>query len=189
MVAQGLQVVLTSGLGRARRVRGAHVGGEEAEDVPQGHFVLDHLVLALGRRDGAQVLVTPGMAGNLVALGVHPLDDGIPAVRGVVDLAFAVVDASDEEGGLGVVLLQHVEHAVGVDVGSVIISKSDLAVDHAIVDTSTTVGHGAQEGTGNAGSVSSGGSLVGITGGTVVEQAVRSSAVVGTSTTPSLFPG
>lgn len=189
MVAQSLQVILAAGLGSARRVRGAHIGGEEAKDIPQSHLVLDHLVLALSGSDSAKVLVTPGVAGNLVALGIHPLDDGIPTVGGIVDLTLAVVVASDEESGLGVVLLQHIKHAVGVDIGTIVVSKGDLAVDDAVVDTSATVGNGALEIAGNAGSVSSSGGLVGIAGRTIVEETIRRRAVVSTGTTPSLISG
>lgn len=186
VVAESLQVVLAARLGGARRVRGAHVGGEETEDVPEGHLVLDHLVLALSRGNGAQVLVAPGVGGDLVALRVHPLDDSVPAVGGVVDLALAVVVAGDEEGGLGVVLLQHVEHAVGVDVGTIVVGQGDLAVHDTVIDTSTTILDGALQVTGNGRGVSSGRHGIGVAGRAVVELAVRRHAVLGADTTPSL---
>jgi hypothetical protein len=63
----GLAVTGADGKGRT------HVGGEEAEDRVDGNFVPDDLVPELLVAQLAGVLVRPGMAGNLVAIGVHPL--------------------------------------------------------------------------------------------------------------------
>lgn len=60
----------------ARRVgtggkRGAHIGWKPAEDIPEGHFVVHHLILALSSIGEAQVLMCPGMARQLVTSSIH----------------------------------------------------------------------------------------------------------------------
>ena len=88
VVAQALQVRLAARLCRAARVRRAHVGWEEAKDVAQSHLVLPHLVLAVHGRDSAKVQMGPCVAGNLMAVGVHPLDNRNVSVGGDINLAF-----------------------------------------------------------------------------------------------------
>ena len=61
---------------RAAGVGRAHVGREEAEDVVDGDLVIHHLVDNLLLCQLGSILVRPGVAGDLVAFIVHPLDDG-----------------------------------------------------------------------------------------------------------------
>jgi hypothetical protein len=73
VVAEVLQICLTVGI--AARERWAHVSWEDTQDVVQGDLVVVHLVFPLGRSDGSQVLMSPGVARNLMAGSVHALDD------------------------------------------------------------------------------------------------------------------
>ena len=88
MVAQVPQIRLAARLRRAAGVRRAHVGWEEAEDVAQSHLVLPHLVPAVQGGDSAQVQMGPCVAGNLMTIGVHPLDNRNVPVGGNINLAF-----------------------------------------------------------------------------------------------------
>jgi hypothetical protein len=72
-IAERGHVSLTSSC-FACRVWWAHVGGVFADDVSDGHFVLDHLVDTLLVCDLVEVLVRPCVTGDLVALGVHLRD-------------------------------------------------------------------------------------------------------------------
>lgn len=57
----------------AFRIRGSHVCGDEAQDVTKGHFVVNHLLIEFRGIEGGQVLVSPRVAGDLMALIVHTL--------------------------------------------------------------------------------------------------------------------
>jgi hypothetical protein len=59
--------------------------------------------------------VRPSMAGDLMAIGYHALDDVGPR-GGCIDGAFAEVVACDEEGGFEAVSGKLVEDLVGVEV-------------------------------------------------------------------------
>lgn len=50
-----------------------HVCGKVAQDVIEGHLVEEHLVPDLVRGKVSESLVSPCVAGNLVALGNHSL--------------------------------------------------------------------------------------------------------------------
>lgn len=100
-VAESLQHVLAGSV--AGRVGRAHVGRVLSDDVADGHLVLDHLVVSLSIGDDTEILVRPGVAGYLVALGDHSLDDVGP-LRGGVDGALADIDTGDEKSGLESVL-------------------------------------------------------------------------------------
>ena len=63
-----LAVLLADGIGRA------HVGWKETENGVEGNLVPHHLVRILRAGQLAGILVRPGMAGDLVSFGVHPLD-------------------------------------------------------------------------------------------------------------------
>jgi hypothetical protein len=69
-VAQSLHISHAS-LGDTCRVWGSHIGGVFADDVTDGHFVLDHLVDTLLVSDLIEILVGPGVAGNLMTVGIH----------------------------------------------------------------------------------------------------------------------
>lgn len=102
MVTKVSQILLAARLGSAARVGRTHVGGDLANNVAESHLVLDHLVVAVLLGNGAQVQVSPGVRGNLVALGVHTLDDG-DEFRSNVNLALVDVVSSNEKGSLGIV--------------------------------------------------------------------------------------
>jgi hypothetical protein len=69
-IAQSRHVGLTSSR-FARGVWWAHISRVFADDVADGHFVLDHLVDTLLVGDLIEVLVGPSVTGNLVAVGMH----------------------------------------------------------------------------------------------------------------------
>lgn len=131
MVPELGHIVQTPGVARAGRIGRAEVLGEPAEDVAEGHLVVDELLRAdlVGRR--GEVLVRPRVRGELVARGVHPAQDGRVARGLVVDLALAEVVARDEEGGLDVVGVEHVEDVVGQRVGAVVKGQGECAGDFA----------------------------------------------------------
>jgi hypothetical protein len=72
-VAQVPQDVLASFV--AGRVRRTHVRWVLSDDVSDGHLVFHHLVVTLLIVDDAQILVRPGVAGHLVTLSNHALND------------------------------------------------------------------------------------------------------------------
>lgn len=98
----------------AVEVRRAEIRREEAKDVSKGHLVVEDLGVLDGRVDLAQVAVRPGVAGELVAGGVHARQDGGPGRRGAVHLPLAQVVAHDEEGGLCAELVEQVEQLARV---------------------------------------------------------------------------
>lgn len=105
---------------RTSRVGRTQVLGKPAKDIPESHLVVHDLLGAdLVGRVG-EVLVCPGVRGELVAERVHPAQDLGVAGGFVVDLAFAEVVADDEEGGFDVVGFEEVEDVVGVFVGAVV---------------------------------------------------------------------
>ena len=103
VISQTKQHILCSAV--AFRKRRAHIRWEKAQDVPERHFVVYHLVFFLRDRHIGQILVRPCMARNLMAGLVHSLEELRIACGCVVDLAFAHVVAGDEECCFGVVLV------------------------------------------------------------------------------------
>jgi len=108
VVAKVGHVGLAAGLRIAIRVRRAHVGGEEAQDVVEGDLVVVHLiealrlgnlVLSLDRRRRTEIQMAPRVRDDLVTSRVHTLDQRRPWVVGVVDLALAEIVSSDHETG------------------------------------------------------------------------------------------
>jgi hypothetical protein len=182
-VAEVLQHGLTSVV--ARRVGGTHVSWVLSDNVTDGHFVLDHLVVALGVTDNAQVLVGPCVASNLVAFSYHALDD-IGPLRGGVDGTLADVDTGHEKGSLEAILGELVKHAVGVDVRAVIISNGDSTRRLAGVDTTATILDIAFLRTRVVTSASTGWCLVGVAAWAEIDETVRGIAVVLGSTAVSL---
>jgi hypothetical protein len=176
---RGLAGVTAGGIWRA------HICWVFAKDVAERHLVLNHLVVTLSLGDGAQVLVRPGVAGDLVALGDHAANNVCPA-RGRVDGALVVVDTGDEERGFETVLSELVEDLVGVDVRPIIVSDGYSSRVLAGIDTATTVRNVALLRARIVASACATGSLVGIACWTVFEQAIRSRAMVSACTTVSL---
>lgn len=149
VVAEVSHVLLATRLSCAAGVRRAHVGGNLADDVAEGHLVLDHLVLAIRGRDSAHIQVSPGVGSDVVALGIHALDD-TGKLRGGVDFTLVDVVASDEECSLSVVCLEDIEDVSGVVLlWAIVVGQSDCARLDAVVYTSTTVRNGANLGAGN----------------------------------------
>lgn len=92
-------------LGAPRSIRAggewwAHISWEFADDVGKGHFQPHHLVVTLLLRYGAQVLMRPSVAGDLMAFVDHTSDHAGPCLRGVIETALAKIDTSDKESGL-----------------------------------------------------------------------------------------
>lgn len=118
----------------ATRVGGSEVSRDDAEDVDEGDFVVDDLGTSLLRRDGIQILMTPGVAANLMPIGNHPLDDRCVSALRIADLTFAGVVPHDEEGGRGVVPFQRIQQLRRVDIRSIIKRQSDLTPDGTVTD-------------------------------------------------------
>lgn len=131
VVAELGDIVQAPRVARARGVGRAEILGEPAKDVAEGHLVVDELLRAdlVGGR--GEILVRPRVRGELVAGGVHPAQDGRVAGGFVVDLALAEVVARDEEGGLDVVCVEHVEDVVGERVGAVVKGEGECSGDFA----------------------------------------------------------
>ena len=168
----------------ARRVGRTHVCGVFADDVADGHLVLDHLVIDLSLGDGGKILVGPGVGSDLVTIGYHTLDDSLPLL---IDSTLADVVTGDEEGGLEASSGELVENLISVDVRAIIVSDGNSSGLAAGVNTSTAVLNVALLGTSIVASAGSSRSLVGVATRTEVEQAIRSVAVFLSVSTVSLF--
>lgn len=90
--------------------RGAHVTGNDSEDVEESLLDALHLEGDLVDGEGGQLGVGPSVGGNLVARFVGALNNG--ADGGVVDAA--VVVTVDKEGDLDLLLVEEVEELMGV---------------------------------------------------------------------------
>lgn len=123
------------------------------------------------------------MTGDLMALGDHALDDTRPVL---VDGALANVVTSDEEGSLGSPGFEEIEHTFCIDVRSVIISDGDSVGFVTSINTSSTILNISKLGTRIVASGGSIRSLISVTSGAEVDQAVRSHAMVFSSTAVSL---
>lgn len=102
LIAEVCHGLFTSRGGIATRVGWAHVGREEAENISQGHFVLDHLVGSVRCRDLAQIQMGPCVRAYLVAFAVHALDD-CSELRSGINLALGQVGSGDEECPFGII--------------------------------------------------------------------------------------
>jgi hypothetical protein len=161
----------------AGRVGWAHVCGVLSKDVAEGHLVLDHLVVSLGVGDDAQVLVRPGVAGYLMAFGDHTTDDVRP-LSGGIDCTLADVDSCHEKGGLETVCGELIKYAISVDVWSVIVCDGDSAGSLASVNSLSSICYISLLWARVVAGASAGGSLIGVTGWTEVDETIRSSAMV-----------
>ena len=183
-VSKGLHDALASEV--ARRVRRTHVGGVFADDVANGHLVLDHLVVTLRISDGTEILVGPGVTGDLVAFGNHSFDDSRPLL---VNGALAKVVTGDEEGSLEAGGLELVEDFVSVDVWAIVVSDGHGSRLQAFVDALSAVGNISLLGARVVASASSRRCLVGIASRTEGKLTIRSGAVVLGGTAVSLYSG
>lgn len=127
VVAQLAHQRLAAGAGAALQVRGPHVSGDPPEDVAEGHFVVDHLGPLDGAVDLVQIAMSPGVAGNVVAGGIHATQHARPAQGRVVDVTLAPVVSGNHEGCLGIVLVQEIQNLTGVSVRAVIKGQCDHA--------------------------------------------------------------
>ena len=80
----------------------------------------------------------PGVAGNLVTLSNHSLDDSRPARRRV-DSTLANVNSGDKKGGFEAIFSKLIKDLVGVDVWSVIVGDSHSTRVLTSVDASPSV--------------------------------------------------
>jgi hypothetical protein len=117
---------------------------------------------------------------------VCSLDCRSPRKSSIVNLSFAVVVASDEEGGFGIVLLQYVQNMLGVYVWAVVISNGNGSSHCTIVDTSSTIQDTTKLGSGNSRCASARRDLVVIASRCEVELTSRCSTVIRAFTTPTL---
>lgn len=95
MIAEGGEDVLTFPL--ADGIRRSHVSWEESKNRVERNLIPHHLVGELGVGHLTCVLVRPSVAGNLVALGMHPLDYGGIRRGRIVDHAFTDIRSGEEE--------------------------------------------------------------------------------------------
>jgi hypothetical protein len=109
---------------------------------------------------------------------VCSLDRRSPRKSGVINFSLSIVVASDEEGGLGIVLLQYIKDMLGVDVWTVIISDGNGSSHRAIIDTGSTIQNFTELGSRNSRSASAGWDLVIVTSRSEVELASRCRTVV-----------
>lgn len=159
----------------ARRIRRAHICRVFANNVADGHLILDHLVIDLSLSDLGEILVRPGVGSDLVTLCDHASDDSTPLL---INGTLAKVNTSDEEGSFETGSSELIQDLVSVDVWTVIVSNGNGSWLATRVDASTAVVDIALLGTGIVTGGSSSRCLVGIAAGTKFEQAVRSIAVV-----------
>jgi hypothetical protein len=164
-------------------VWGTHVCGVFAEDVTDGHFVLDHLVDTLLVSDLIKILVGPGMAGDLMTVGIHLRDHTSPVL---VNSALANIVASDKEGCVSVTGLKLSHNFLSVDVGPVIIGDRNGLGFQALTNSHTAICNVSELATGVLCRASSVRGLVSITARAKVDLAVRCGAVLGGCTTISL---
>ncbi|TLS31476.1 hypothetical protein PpBr36_03399 [Pyricularia pennisetigena] len=102
---------------RLRQAVGVAAAVRRAQHVDKGLLGPHDLVPPRVGVERGHVLVRPRVVRDLVALGHHAPDQAPP--RLALERPLAVV-GRDEEGRLGVVLLQKVQHVLGVDAGSVV---------------------------------------------------------------------
>jgi hypothetical protein len=181
VISKGSEIGLTAGLGSAARIRRAHVGGEETEDVAESHLVLDHLVGTLAGRDGRKIQVSPGVGGDLIAIGIHSLDGIDEAAFRKIDLTLPDVVTGDEESRHRVVRHKKIQDVISVVLsGAIIISKGDGARFRAFVNAVTTILDVSELRTINSGGVgSSRGNVLGAARSIVVQTAGRVAELAG----------
>ena len=178
MVAEVSHVLLAARLSSAAGVGRTHVGGDLADNVADSHLVLDHLVVAVLLGDGAEVQVSPGVRGKLVAFGIHALDD-FDELRGKIDLSLVDVVSSDEESSLGVVGSHDIKDVAGENLlWAVIVGDSNRSWGSATVDAVASVLDISKLGASDRGSVGTARSLVLWAARAVLVIAARGVAVV-----------
>lgn len=127
----------------------------------------------------------PSVRCDLVSFVVCSLDCCSPRESGIINFSLAIVVASNEECGFGVVLLQDIQDMLGVDVRPIVISYGDSSSHRAVVDASSTIWDVAELGSCNRGSAATRWNGIVVTPWTIVELTSRGSTVLGTFTTPA----
>jgi hypothetical protein len=125
----------------------------------------------------------PGVRCDLVTFSDHTLDDSTPLL---VNSTLADVDTSDKESGLETSGVEFVQDLVSVDVWAVVVGDSNGSWLKAAVDAGTAVLNTAQLRASIIASAGTSRSLVGITTRSIIEEAIRSVAVLGSVSTVSL---
>ena len=145
VVTHILHKLLTTRLSRATRVRRADVSRDLSNNVVQCALHVEDLVPAEVCIDLGQVEMRPCVGCNLMSLCIHALYH-IDVLLGFIDLPFAIVVASDEEGRFCVVLFEQIQDSCGrILHRSVIVSDSDLtrvfASPESTIDTVASIGN------------------------------------------------
>lgn len=187
MVSHVTHGIAASRVSKATRVRRAHICREAANDIPQSAFVFLHLLTTLCRADFAEIFVRPGVAGNLVAAEQHAFDERSPRQRGIIDLAFAIVDTRDEESGRSFILVEQIKKLACIPGWAIIEGQSNCSRDSAGADLLRTVQDMADVRAKDFTGGWSLGSSVSIAGAEV-DQAVRRAAVQLRCATVTWYP-
>ena len=132
MISKGPEVVETRLI--AADIGGAQIGREEAKDIGDCNFVLDDLRNPLFVRAGSQVLVTPGMTTDLVAIVEHTLHNCWISCGRVVNLSLGTVISHDEEGRFDTGSLEGIEDLGCVDVRPVVECQGNFTRSVAMVN-------------------------------------------------------
>lgn len=127
----------------------------------------------------------PSVRCDLMSFIVCSFDCGSPRESSIINLSLAVVVASDEECGFGVVLLQDIQDMLSVDVRPVIIRDSNGSCHGAIIDAGSTIRDITKLGSRNGRGVAACWDGVVVTRGAIVELTSRGSTVVSTFATPA----
>lgn len=175
-IAELLHVV-HAGLLDASRVRWTHVGWVLADDVADGHLVLDHLVVTLCAGDLVKVLVRPSMTSDLVAILVHLRNCVSPGV-GLIDRTFADVVTGNKESGVGATVLKLLHDFFSVYVWAIIVSNGNGLGLQALSNAPTTILNVSKLATVVVLCGSSIWRFVRVTAGTKFELAIRRLAVI-----------
>ena len=129
--------------------------------------------------------MSPGVRRNLMSFIICSFDSRGPRKSGVVNLSLTVVVTRDEKGGFGIVLLQHVQDMLGVDVRTVIVSNGNGSSHCAIIDSSSTIQNITELGSRNSRSASARWNLVVVASRCEVELTSRCRTVVRAFATPA----
>lgn len=111
----------------ANGIRRAKVRRKVAQNAAQRLLIVQHLLRHVGLVQHAAVLVRPGVARNLVALGGHALEQRSPGCVGGVDGPAVAIVADDKEGCVRAVGFQLVEEVGRVLCRPVVVGYGDVS--------------------------------------------------------------
>lgn len=83
------------------------------------------------------------MTGDVVAFGVHPLDDGWVNGTGIIDLAFPIVVGGNEESRFCRIRFQKIQDIACINVRTVIKGQGNSTGGCALVKASAAVRYAA----------------------------------------------